>query len=48
MYIYYTIITVASYMFQVLIVTIFREAFVQGILHKTLKEFTKTNMLSFR
>ena len=36
----YIIMSVASYMFRPLIVAIFREGFLEGILQRTLKEFT--------
>ena len=43
MYIYYIIIIVASYVFRVPFVAVFMEVFVEGIFHRTLKQFTNTN-----
>ena len=40
MYIYYIIISVASYMFWPPVVAIFREVFLEAVLHRMLKQFT--------
>jgi len=35
-------------MFRLSIVAIFREVFIEGLLHRTLKQFNNSEMLSFR
>jgi hypothetical protein len=40
MHIYYIVIRVASYMFRLSIMAIFREVLFERILHRTLEQFT--------